>query len=111
MLAGLSLTNESLKNYALLELEKILQTNGTSLRNFESLHMPIGSLPDHGKNRFVLEELAYDQYDMAVKLENYMSTINDEQKQVFDTIMAAITSEKGGMYFVYGHGGTWKNFL
>lgn len=108
---GLSLSDQSLKDFALLEIEKILQSNGSSLRKFESMPKPTVSFPEHGNNKFVLEELAYDRYYMGAELERYMSTINYEQKQVFDTIMEAVSVNKGGMYFVYGHGGTGKTFL
>ncbi|XP_012827649.1 PREDICTED: uncharacterized protein LOC105948935 [Erythranthe guttata] len=51
--------NDSLKNYALIEIEKILQSDGKSLRNFDSMSVPLHSSNDT-ENRLVLDELDYD---------------------------------------------------
>lgn len=41
-----------------------------------------------------------------------LSTIvADEQRGIFDTIMNAVTNQHGGMFFLYGYGGTGKTFM
>lgn len=40
-----------------------------------------------------------------------MSTVTDEQKRVNETIITAVESGVGGMFFLYGFGGTGKTFL
>ncbi|XP_012841489.1 PREDICTED: uncharacterized protein LOC105961772 [Erythranthe guttata] len=106
-----TLSDDSLKNYALLDIEKIMQSNGKSLRNYDSMPLPIESLVDERENRLVLDELEYDVFAMRDELSKYLSTITIEQKKVYDTIMSAVTNKSGGMYFLYGHGGTGKTFI
>ncbi|XP_012828012.1 PREDICTED: uncharacterized protein LOC105949272 [Erythranthe guttata] len=107
----LTLSNDSLKNYALIEIEKILQSNGKSLRNFDSMLMPLDSSMDDTENRLVLDELDYDVFAMAEELKRYLSSITHEQRRVYDAIMDAVSKNCGGMYFLYGHGGTGKTFI
>ncbi|XP_012837943.1 PREDICTED: uncharacterized protein LOC105958488 [Erythranthe guttata] len=107
----LTLSDDSLKNYALIEIEKILQSNGKSLRNFDSMPMPLDSSMDDTENQLVLDELDYDVFTMAEELERYLSSITDEQRRVYDAIMDAVSKNCGGMYFLYGHGGTGKTFI
>ncbi|KAL9156089.1 hypothetical protein ABFS82_09G049500 [Erythranthe guttata] len=102
--------DDSLKNYALIEIEKILQSNGKSLRNFDSMPMPLHSSNDT-ENRSVLDELDYDVIAMAEELKPYLFSITDEQRKVYDIIMDALSKNSGGMYFLYGHGGTGKTFI
>ncbi|KAL7137773.1 hypothetical protein ABFS83_10G115500 [Erythranthe nasuta] len=75
----LHILDESLKNYSLTEIEKILQSNGKSLQNYAP--MPC------------------------------LASITDEQRKVYDVFMDAVTNDSGGMFFLYGHGGTGKTFL
>ncbi|XP_012856929.1 PREDICTED: uncharacterized protein LOC105976186 [Erythranthe guttata] len=107
----LTLSDDSLKNYALLDIEKIMQSNGKSLRNYDSMPLPIESMLNESGNRLVLDELEYDVFAMRDELAKYLSTITTEQNKVYDTIMSAVTNKSGGMYFLYGHGGTGKTFI
>ncbi|XP_076960398.1 uncharacterized protein LOC143636773 [Bidens hawaiensis] len=51
-------------------------------------------------NRFMNKELAYDTEVMT-----------DEQRNVYNEIMEEVDENKGGVFFVYGYGGTGKTFL
>ncbi|XP_021995696.2 ATP-dependent DNA helicase pif1-like [Helianthus annuus] len=37
--------------------------------------------------------------------------LTDEQRSVFEEIMAAVNGDNGGIFFLYGYGGTGKTFL
>jgi len=37
--------------------------------------------------------------------------ISDEQASIFDNIMCVVASQLGGVYFLYGYGGTGKKFM
>ncbi|XP_012828649.1 PREDICTED: uncharacterized protein LOC105949891 [Erythranthe guttata] len=80
----LHISDESLKNYTLTEIEKILQSN---------------------------DELDYDRFEMGRELQQCLASITDEQRKVYDVFMDAVTNNSGGMFFLYGHGGTGKTFL
>ncbi|XP_074288486.1 uncharacterized protein LOC141613642 [Silene latifolia] len=57
---ALRLTEDELKNYALLDIEACLQRNGSSLRRFEDMPFPESSTP-HPVNTLVSDELSYDR--------------------------------------------------
>ncbi|KAL7135281.1 hypothetical protein ABFS83_11G083000 [Erythranthe nasuta] len=59
----------------------------------------------------VLNELDYDVDVMREQLKKYLSSITDEQKKMFDDIMEAVTSDRDGLFCLYGHGGTRKIFI
>lgn len=40
-----------------------------------------------------------------------LSGLNNEQRTIYNSIMEAVFSKSGGMFFVYGHGGTGKTYL
>ncbi|XP_012832537.1 PREDICTED: uncharacterized protein LOC105953423 [Erythranthe guttata] len=109
--SGPPVSDDTLRNYALIEIENILQSNSKSLSNFPPMPIPIGSMTDNTVNRLVLDELYYDIDAMREELKKYLSSITDEQKKVFDDIMDAVTNDRGGLFFLYGHGGTGKTFI
>lgn len=94
-----------------MEIEHLMQSSGKTLKNYDGMPLPVGSRIFDEQNRLVLEELQYDRFEMSDKLRKYMSTINADQKKVFDTIMNAVSENNGSIYFVYGHGGTGKTYL
>ncbi|CAN7139163.1 unnamed protein product, partial [Brassica rapa subsp. narinosa] len=81
-LAGVKLTDNDKKLYALIEIEKLMKRNRSSLSLYES--MP--KLPANAKS-----------------IEN--------QRKIYDEIISAVVEDRGGMFFVYGFGGTGKTFL
>jgi len=48
---------------------------------------------------------------MAKEHDIYFQVLNDEQVQVYEDIMTTILSKKGGFFFLYDYGGTWKTFM
>ncbi|KAL7139442.1 hypothetical protein ABFS83_09G051100 [Erythranthe nasuta] len=109
--SGPLVSDDTLRNYALIEIENILQSNSKSMSNFPPIPIPIGSMTDGTVNRLVLDELDYDFDAMREELKKYLSSITNEQKKVLDDIMDAVTNDRGGLFFLYGHGGTGKTFM
>ncbi|XP_076945952.1 uncharacterized protein LOC143617209 [Bidens hawaiensis] len=77
----LSLTEEQLKNLTLYEIEKFLLRNNYSLRRFLTMPYPDNESLSSSNNRLIIQELS------------------------------AIEGDNGGVFFVYGYGGTGKTFL
>ncbi|KAI9082219.1 hypothetical protein K1719_035642 [Acacia pycnantha] len=76
----------------------------------------------HGDNRFpdnifdisnqlILQELNYNKLKEREESERLQRLMTAEQKQVFDEIMGAVSSKKGGFFFLHGFGGTGKTFI
>ena len=110
LLAGLILNDSDKKLYALIEIEKLMRRNGSSLSVYES--MP--KLPAEFKpieNVLILDELNYDLHELQATHDRDILKMTDEQKKIYDEIIGAVVEVRGGMFFVYGFGGTGKTFL
>ncbi|XP_048614935.1 ATP-dependent DNA helicase PIF1-like [Brassica napus] len=58
-----------------------------------------------------MDELSYDRQELEADLQRDTPKLTDEQKKIFDEITDAVITKKGGVFFVYGFGGTGKTFL
>ncbi|XP_074267073.1 uncharacterized protein LOC141590375 [Silene latifolia] len=111
IIIGLELTDEEFKNYALIDIEASLQLNGSSLARFEGMPLPDTSSTTHHANTMVMDELSYDKESLQAEHASQLSSMTDEQTTVYNEIMEAIASNQGGVFFVYGYGGTGKTFI
>lgn len=105
----LSLSDAEKKQYALIEIEKLLKSNGTSLEKWKSMPKPIPDVVNN--NVLIMDELSYDRQELEADLERDIPKLTDEQKKIYDEITDAVFTKKGGVFFVYGFGGTGKTFL
>ncbi|XP_074278356.1 uncharacterized protein LOC141601948 [Silene latifolia] len=110
-LIDLQLTDEELQNYALIDIENSLQINGSSLRRFEGMPFPDMSATTHHRNSLVMDALSYDRQSLIEEHKIQLSSMTDEQRLVYNEVMEAALNNKGGVFFVYGYGGTGKTFL
>ena len=97
------------KQYALTEIEKLLKSNGTSLEKFKNMPKPLPDIVNN--NVLIMDELSYDRQELEADLQRDTPKLTDEQKKIFDEITDAVITKKGGVFFVYGFGGTGKTFL
>lgn len=110
-ITDLLLNDHDIKNYTLAEIEKILKHSGKSLKDFEGMPYPESGFLTNGRNIMLMKELNYDRVKMANEFTNLIQQLNNEQKVVFNTIIQRTTSGSGGVFFVYGYGGTGKTFI
>ncbi|KAI3821177.1 hypothetical protein L1987_08736 [Smallanthus sonchifolius] len=108
---GLSLTDDRIQNLTLFEIEKLLLRNSSSLRRFPSMPYPDNDSISSSNNRLITEELSYDRNNLQTEFDSLLVSLTDEQRSVFEEIMNAVKHNKGGVFFVYGYGGTGKTFL
>jgi hypothetical protein len=54
----LRLSDEQLKNYALIEIQESLESNGSSLRRFGGMPFPDRSIEMQRANKFISDELS-----------------------------------------------------
>ncbi|PIA29552.1 hypothetical protein AQUCO_05900055v1 [Aquilegia coerulea] len=108
---NLQMTVEEIKNAALCEIELLLNDNNLSLTNFSPMPLPGMSTHYHVNNRLVQEELDYDHSELEREFSELHGHLNEEQRFVFDKVVHAVDSKEGGLYFVYGSGGTGKIVL
>ncbi|XP_056864410.1 uncharacterized protein LOC130511442 [Raphanus sativus] len=107
---GLLLSDDDKKKYALLEIEKVLKRNGTSLTRFTTMpKLPV--LSSHDDNVLVSDERSYCRSSLLETLDRDISKMTCEQRNIYDQILSAVNKRDGGMFFVSGFGGTGKTFL
>ncbi|XP_055307038.1 uncharacterized protein LOC129571291, partial [Sitodiplosis mosellana] len=62
-------------------------------------------------DRELQREQQYDPNELQSYVNSNLPKLNDEQKNVYDTIMQAVQNEAGGLYFLDAPGGTGKTFV
>ncbi|KAI3812851.1 hypothetical protein L1987_17564 [Smallanthus sonchifolius] len=111
IITTLSLSDHQIQNPTLCEIEKYLLRNNSSLQRFSSMPYPNHDSVSSLNNRLVSEELSYDITNLGNELNKLIDSLTNEQRFAFDEIMRAVEDNRGGVYFVYGYGGTGKSFL
>ncbi|XP_073302992.1 uncharacterized protein [Primulina huaijiensis] len=107
----LELNEDDIRSYALVDIEKLLQSYGKSLREFQSMPFPSDQYLQSSRNRLIHDELRLDKRYLSQEHDKLINNLNSEQRRVYDTIMKAVVSNKGRVFFVYGYGGTGKTFV
>ncbi|XP_052175337.1 uncharacterized protein LOC127790094 [Diospyros lotus] len=74
----LELSEEELKNYILLEIEKILRSRGKSLREFQSMPFSYEIDISFSKNKLIHDEMQYDRRSLAEDHKLFVSRLTDE---------------------------------
>ncbi|XP_019165748.1 PREDICTED: ATP-dependent DNA helicase PIF1-like [Ipomoea nil] len=107
----LILSDDDKKNLCLIELEKLLQLYNKSLKDYPQ--MPLPNFDDAWlvDNRLLFEELAYDREALHEESQMMERQLTDEQTIVYETILGDVSLNNGGLFFVYGYGGTGKTFV
>ncbi|CAA7016474.1 unnamed protein product [Microthlaspi erraticum] len=107
---ALILDEKQKRNFVLQEIQMVMLRNGTSLSNYTSMPQP--QKDDFAySNRLLTDELSYDKDLLKVKHDEWIKMMTTEQKGVYDEITGAVLDKKGGIFFVYGFGGTGKTFM
>ncbi|XP_071688293.1 uncharacterized protein [Rutidosis leptorrhynchoides] len=110
-LSAIQPTRQMLQDLVLIEIEKILQQNGKSLRNYSSMPYPSSSLFHLSENQLIIDELSYDMSVLESEHSHLIDKLTDEQRDAYNTILNAMEKQIGGVFFLYGYGGTGKTFL
>ncbi|XP_061372128.1 uncharacterized protein LOC133314638 [Gastrolobium bilobum] len=106
-----SLPEDCIINSTLAEIDKVLQSNGRSLSDYPSMpRIMMESLMDI-QNRLVLDELSYDRLFFIEEHKRLLHSLTDEQKDVYEKIISAVSRGTWVFFFLYGFGGTGKTFI
>ena len=85
--------------------------NSCSLRHFVGMPYPENEFLSLLDNRLICEELGYDSNSLVEEFDSQFSSLTDEQKNIYNCVIKSVEEKKGGVFFVYGYGGTGKTFL
>ncbi|XP_076938472.1 uncharacterized protein LOC143606663 [Bidens hawaiensis] len=111
LVGDLCLSDDQLKNLALLKIEEFLVSNNSSLRRFSHMPFPDQESISASMNALMMEELAYDTDALTNDFKHLYMSLTSEQKGVYNEIFDSWKRKKGGVFFVYGYGGTGKTYL
>jgi len=106
----LELTEAEIKNYTLQEMENIMLFNGGTITEIENFPQPTKEGIDNS-NRLIVDEMRYDRQYLTGKHAEWIDMLTSEQRGVYDEITGAVFKDLGGVFFVYGFGGTGKTFI
>ncbi|OIW15606.1 hypothetical protein TanjilG_08182 [Lupinus angustifolius] len=109
---GLVLTDEQLQNLTLLEIEKLLEGNRRSLKDYPLMPYPNGYVTSQLGNRLIYQELNYDTDELKRNFHSLFNSLTEEQYNIFQTIMQFVNRQEVHMFFLYGYyGGTGKTHM
>lgn len=99
------LQEDELKNLCLSDIEGLLKSNGSTLKNFPDMPCPDEEYVTCLNNQLIRSELMYDKVALQSEHATYLSSLTQEQHHVYDTVIQAVDKNEGGVFFVYGYGG------
>lgn len=111
MLLDLVMQRERILNLALEKIEEELQRRGSTLKKYPEMPFPDLTNKEDAGNVLIEDELNYNTTELKKEHDLLYSKMTNEQKGVYNTIMEATNSGKGGTFFLYGYGGTGKTFV
>ena len=91
----LILSEKQLRDYGLYEIEQILQQHGRSLKDYPQMPQPDLDIIIHNGNRLIQEEMSYNISSLKREHEILFSGLNNEQRPIYNSIMEAVTLERG----------------
>ncbi|KEH21931.1 PIF1-like helicase [Medicago truncatula] len=108
----LVLDDDQLKNYTLAEIERLLHSHGKSMKeDYPTMPRTDVSFIHESRNILIYDEMNYTQHMLEIEHQKLMSTMTDEQKNVYDKIIARVDAILPGIFFLYGYGGTGMTFI
>ncbi|GJW38058.1 DNA helicase PIF1, ATP-dependent [Tanacetum coccineum] len=107
----LELSDIQRKNMCLSYIECMLRSNNRSLKDIQNMPYPDQEYRMDGYNRLIYDETLYNKDQLREQHVKLYGSLKTEQKGIYSTIMDDVDNNKGGMFFVYGYGGTRKTYL
>ena len=100
------------ENLALIDIEKNLNNNSSSISNYPGIPMPHFNIIDKFKNSEIQNELEYCMEDLIKETDN-VKFLNCEQAYAYHSIIDHIYNNNSNinMFFIDGPGGTGKTYL
>lgn len=108
---ALVMSDEEVLNATLVLIENILRSKNSSLQNWTTMPKPIINDQVTQDNQLLQDEVNYPREELRVKHDEWLGQLTDEQRSVYEQIIGAVNCKTGGVFFVYGFGGTGKTFL
>ncbi|GJT54742.1 ATP-dependent DNA helicase RRM3-like protein, partial [Tanacetum coccineum] len=82
-----------------------------SLKDIQNMTYADQEYTMDGYNKLIFDETSYYKDKLKEQHVKLYGNLTYEQKDIYSTVMNAVVNDKGGMFFVYGYGGTGKTYL
>ena len=99
------------KNLILQDIDAILRSMGSSMKNISSMLLPDLEFLQNHTNALIHDELCYNRDELKMEHENLFSSLTEEQQSVYGKVISAVEKNEGGVFFLYGYGGTGKTYI
>ena len=105
---NLELDDETLEQYTLIEVEKLMRMHDRSLNDIKEMPKIKPVLLKELGNSLWNQEMDYDVAEETLRHDTLYNLLNAEQRAIS---LDSVDKKDGKLYFVYGAGGTGKTFL
>ncbi|CAN7129321.1 unnamed protein product, partial [Brassica rapa subsp. narinosa] len=108
---NLELDDETLEQYTLIEVEKLMRMQDRSLNDIKEMPKIKPVLLKELGNSLWNQEMDYDVAEETLKHDNQYNLLNAEQRAIYESVLDSVDKKDGKLFFVHGAGGTGKTFL
>uniref|UniRef100_A0A0D3BZP1 ATP-dependent DNA helicase n=2 Tax=Brassica oleracea TaxID=3712 RepID=A0A0D3BZP1_BRAOL len=108
---NLELDDETLEQYTLIEVEKLMRMHDRSLNDIKDMPKIKPVLLKELRNSLWNQEMDYDVAEETLRHDRQYNLLNAEQRTIYESVLDSVDKKDGKLFFVYGAGGTGKTFL
>ncbi|XP_033133939.1 uncharacterized protein LOC103833495 [Brassica rapa] len=109
--SNLELDDETLEQYTLIEVEKLLRKHDRSISDIKDMPKIKPVLLKKLGNSLWTQELDYDVAEETLRHDTQFTLLNADQRAIYDSVLDSVDKKSGKLFFVNGAGGTGKTFL
>jgi len=78
---------------------------------FTSMPLPSIEAAVYVTNQLIIDELDYDTTLETSRFESFVRGLNSNQYHTYRSVLDTHNRDEGGLFFIYGSGGTGKTYL
>ncbi|XP_013673528.1 ATP-dependent DNA helicase PIF4-like [Brassica napus] len=108
---NLELDDETLEQYTLIEVEKLMHMHDRSLNDIKEMPKIKHVLLKELGNSLWSQEMDYDVAEETLRHDRQYNLLNAEQRAIYESVLDSVEKKDGKLFFVYDACGTGKTFL
>ncbi|XP_013657903.1 ATP-dependent DNA helicase pif1-like [Brassica napus] len=109
--SNLELDDETLEQYTLIEVEKLMRMQDRSLNDIKEMPKIKPVLLKELGNSLWNQEMDYDVAEETLRHDSQRNLLNAEQRAIYESVLNSVDKKDEKLFFVHGAGGTGKTFL
>ncbi|XP_048613489.1 uncharacterized protein LOC125587294 [Brassica napus] len=108
---NLELDDETLEQYTLIEVEKLMRMQDRSLNDIKEMPKIKPVLLKELGNSLWNQEMDYDVAEQTLRHVSQYNLLNTQQRAIYESVLDSVDKKDGKLFFVHGARGTGKTFL